>query len=34
MMGGYIREIEKINWMLNAWSKEPKEKLDTSMISA
>ena len=27
MMGGYIRELEKQTWMLNAWSKTGHEKL-------
>lgn len=32
LMGAYVRELEKSTWMLNAWSKKPKEELDTSFV--
>ncbi len=32
MIGAYIRELEKSSWMLNAWSKNTSDNLDTSMI--
>lgn len=32
LMGAYIRELEKTTWMLNAWSKDTKDQLDTSFI--
>jgi starvation-inducible DNA-binding protein len=32
LIGGYIRELEKASWMLNAWSKDTKEVLDRSFI--
>jgi starvation-inducible DNA-binding protein len=32
MMGAYIRELEKATWMLNAWSKDTKEELNTSFV--
>jgi len=30
MMGGYIRELEKVSWMLSAWAKKPSESLQSS----
>ena len=32
LMGAYIRELEKSTWMLNAWSKDSKEELNTSFV--
>ncbi len=32
MIGAYIGELEKSSWMLNAWSKNTADHLDTSMI--
>jgi len=32
LMGAYIRELEKSTWMLNAWSKDTKDQLDSSFI--
>lgn len=32
MIGAYIRELEKSTWMLNAWSKNTKEELNTSFV--
>ncbi|TSE09138.1 Dps family protein [Aquimarina algiphila] len=32
MIGAYIGELEKSSWMLNAWSKNTSDQLDTSMI--
>ncbi len=32
MIGAYIRELEKLSWMLNAWYKNTADQLDTSMI--
>jgi len=32
LMGAYIRELEKSTWMLNAWSKDTKEELNTSFV--
>ncbi|WP_159951056.1 Dps family protein [Polaribacter septentrionalilitoris] len=32
LMGAYIRELEKTTWMLNAWSKDTKDQLDSSFI--
>lgn len=32
LMGAYIRELEKTTWMLNAWSKDSNEKLDSSFV--
>lgn len=32
MMGAYIRELEKSTWMLNAWSTNNKEHLDSSFV--
>ncbi len=33
LIGGYIRKLEKSSWMLAAWSKKPKEYLDTAMLN-
>lgn len=32
LMGAYIRQLEKSTWMLNAWSKDTKEELNTSFV--
>jgi starvation-inducible DNA-binding protein len=32
LIGGYIRALEKSTWMLNSWSKDTKEELDTSFV--
>lgn len=32
MIGAYIRELEKSTWMLNAWSKDTKDELNTSFV--
>jgi starvation-inducible DNA-binding protein len=32
LIGTYIREVEKTNWMLSAWSKDTKEELNTSFV--
>ena len=32
LMGGYIRQLEKSTWMLNAWSKDTKEELNTTFV--
>ncbi|RCS27240.1 DNA starvation/stationary phase protection protein [Polaribacter sp. WD7] len=32
LMGAYIRELEKTTWMLNAWSKDTKEQLNSSFV--
>ncbi|TPN84443.1 Dps family protein [Aquimarina algicola] len=32
MIGAYIRELEKLSWMLNAWYKNTADQLGTSMI--
>ncbi len=32
LMGAYIRELEKSTWMLNAWSKDTKDELNTSFV--
>tara|TARA_R110001592_G_scaffold2776_3_gene15778 strand:+ start:4679 stop:5179 length:501 start_codon:yes stop_codon:yes gene_type:complete len=32
LIGTYIRELEKSSWMLNAWSKNTKEVLDSSFV--
>lgn len=32
LIGSYIRELEKSTWMLNAWSKDSKEELNTSFV--
>ncbi len=31
-IGTYIRTLEKSTWMLNAWSKNTKDELDTSFV--
>lgn len=33
LIGAYIRDLEKNTWVLNAWSKDTKEVLDTSFVS-
>lgn len=30
LIGGYIRELEKFSWMLNAWSKSTSDQLKTT----
>ena len=32
LIGAYIRELEKSTWMLNAWSKDTKEVLNSSFV--
>lgn len=32
LIGGYIRDLEKSTWMLNAWAKDTKEELNTSFV--
>ncbi|QTE23528.1 Dps family protein [Polaribacter cellanae] len=32
LIGAYIRELEKSTWMLNAWSKDTKDELNTSFV--
>ncbi|PKV50220.1 starvation-inducible DNA-binding protein [Aquimarina sp. MAR_2010_214] len=32
IIGAYIRELEKLSWMLNAWYKNTADQLDTSLI--
>ncbi|TMM31550.1 DNA starvation/stationary phase protection protein [Polaribacter aestuariivivens] len=32
LIGAYIRELEKVTWMLNAWSKDTKDELNTSFV--
>ncbi|PQJ78249.1 Dps family protein [Polaribacter porphyrae] len=32
MMGAYIRELEKTTWMLNAWSKDTKDELNSTFV--
>jgi starvation-inducible DNA-binding protein len=32
LIGSYIRELEKSTWMLNAWSKDTKDELDSSFV--
>ncbi|GAA4106844.1 Dps family protein [Aquimarina addita] len=32
LIGAYIRELEKSSWMLNAWSKNTSDHLDTSIL--
>lgn len=32
LIGAYIRELEKSTWMLNAWSKDTKEELNSSFV--
>ncbi len=34
MMGAYIREMEKVSWMLSAWTKDTKQQLNSSMVKA
>lgn len=34
LMGGFIRELEKESWMLNAWSKSKNKKLKPSMVKS
>lgn len=34
LIGGYIRELEKSSWMLDAWTKKSTEKLNQSMIES
>ncbi|RKR08023.1 starvation-inducible DNA-binding protein [Maribacter vaceletii] len=32
IIGGYIRELEKTSWMLNAWKKDTREQLKTNKM--
>lgn len=32
LIGAYIRELEKSTWMLNAWSQNTENQLDTSFV--
>lgn len=32
LLGAYIRELEKVTWMLDAWIKDTKDQLNSSMI--
>ena len=32
LIGAYIRELEKTSWMLNAWSKDTSDVLDSSFV--
>ncbi|TXD50290.1 MULTISPECIES: Dps family protein [unclassified Polaribacter] len=32
LIGAYIRGLEKSTWMLNAWSKDTKDELNTSFV--
>lgn len=32
LIGAYIRELEKASWMLNAWTKDSKDKLKSSVM--
>lgn len=32
LIGAYIRQLEKSTWMLNAWSKDTKEELNTTFV--
>ncbi|UOB16080.1 Dps family protein [Abyssalbus ytuae] len=32
LLGGYVRELEKTSWMLDAWTKNTKEHLNDSMV--
>lgn len=32
LIGTYIRELEKSTWMLNAWSKDTKDELNSSFV--
>lgn len=34
LIGAYIRELEKSSWMLNAWSKNTSEQLETDDIKS
>ncbi|GAA4271986.1 DNA starvation/stationary phase protection protein [Aquimarina gracilis] len=34
MIGAYIRELEKLTWMLNAWRKNTSDSFDTSMLKS
>lgn len=33
LIGGYIRQLEKTSWMLDAWNKKASERLKTSTVS-
>lgn len=32
MIGGYVKQLEKVSWMLNAWSKSTVEQLNDELI--
>ncbi len=32
MIGAYIRELEKVSWMLNVWKKDTREQLKTNKM--
>jgi starvation-inducible DNA-binding protein len=32
LLGAYIRELEKVTWMLDAWIKDTKDQLNSSMV--
>lgn len=32
LIGGYIRELEKSSWMLNAWSKNTSDSLKSKIV--
>lgn len=34
LIGAYIRELEKSSWMLNAWSKNSSEQLETDAVKS
>ncbi|MFD0862033.1 Dps family protein [Sungkyunkwania multivorans] len=34
MLGAYIREMEKASWMLNAWTKETTQQLNSTMVKS
>lgn len=34
LIGAYIRELEKVSWMLNAWTKKSSETLKNSMVES
>ncbi|MEY8849019.1 Dps family protein [Psychroserpens sp. XS_ASV72] len=34
LIGAYIRELEKVSWMLNAWTKKTSETLKNSMVES
>ncbi|MFS4481885.1 Dps family protein [Hyunsoonleella sp. 2307UL5-6] len=34
LIGAYIRELEKISWMLNAWTKKTSDNLKASVVEA